>query len=450
MGRRELPGPAAMLNMLPSRNGKHSPRPDETSSAKHRGDELAFVRQQVAEEARGLAQGFLVDGHLRGRAVIGDGGGNGIGHGGTVEKEPGKAKRPARIARRAGFFPLDKTRVRRKLPFSLPMTIPPRLLLLLGVATLTGQTALADVRLPVFFSDHMVLQRDRPLPVWGWADKGENVTVRLGGQSKTATADDKGEWTVRLDPLPATAATAAALTLEVEGHNRVAIQDVLVGEVWLCSGQSNMEFRVERALDAAKEIAAADNPRIRQFHAPYAGAPEPQDATFFKTGRWEEATPKTVGTFTAAGILLCPRHQPRARRDAGRPAPQFMGRHADPGVDADGVHRGPAGPPRGAAEKTRKGNRRLARASGKDRGCHGRMAKESRRGQGRRSTHAGGQAVEPRFARSAAMDGREPLQRHDPSAAAVRDPGGRCGIRARPTPGPTRKARWNTPPCKPT
>ena len=170
---------------------------------------------------------------------------------------------------------------------------------------LTSPAARAQVRLPVFFSDHMVLQRDRPLPVWGWADKGEKITAQLAGQTKIATADDQGHWSLRFDPLPATKADGAPLTLEIKGNDDIlACRDVLVGEVWLCSGQSNMEFHVSRAQDAAQEIAGADNPRIRQFHVPYVGAPEPQDASFLKTGRWDPATPKTAGEFTAAGYFF--------------------------------------------------------------------------------------------------------------------------------------------------
>ena len=178
------------------------------------------------------------------------------------------------------------------------------MLAMLYVAAMTRSSALADVRLPVFFSDHMVLQRDVPVPIWGWAAPGESVALRLDGQSRTTTADDRGQWSVRFDPLPATASGAAPLTLEIDGRSRLVLEDVLVGEVWLCSGQSNMEFTVSEALDSAREIAAAREPRVRQFLVPRAGAPEPRDASFLGPASWVPATPRSVGNFTAVGYFF--------------------------------------------------------------------------------------------------------------------------------------------------
>ena len=175
---------------------------------------------------------------------------------------------------------------------------------MLYVVGMTGPSAQADVRLPTFFSDHMVLQRDVPLPVWGWAAPGEGVALRLGAESRTATADDQGRWSVRFDPRPATAPGAAPLTLEVEGRNRLAFTDVLVGEVWLCSGQSNMEFTFSEVLAPAREAAGTPDPRIRQFLVPRMGAPAPRDASFFGPASWVPAAPQTVGSFTAVGYYF--------------------------------------------------------------------------------------------------------------------------------------------------
>ena len=99
--------------------------------------------------------------------------------------------------------------------------------------------------MPAIFSDHMVLQRDLANPVWGWADAGEDVVVVLGDQKKTAKADANGKWRVVLDPLP----VGGPHQIVIEGKNRVAIQDVLVGEVWVCSGQSNMQWPVNATKD---------------------------------------------------------------------------------------------------------------------------------------------------------------------------------------------------------
>src|SRR5689334_11402081 len=98
--------------------------------------------------------------------------------------------------------------------------------------------ARGDVKLPSIFGSHMVLQRDLKDRVWGTADPGEEVTVKIGDQSKTAKADGDGRWSVTLDPLPA----GGPHTLTVRGKNTVTFDDVLVGEVWLCSGQSNMQW----------------------------------------------------------------------------------------------------------------------------------------------------------------------------------------------------------------
>ncbi len=107
----------------------------------------------------------------------------------------------------------------------------------------------------------MVLQQDAPIRVWGSADAGETVTVRIAGQQKSAQADPAGHWEVALDKL----ASASGLTLVAEGRNTVTVQDVLVGEVWLCSGQSNMGMPLAGSEGAEEEIAAADYPQMRFF-----------------------------------------------------------------------------------------------------------------------------------------------------------------------------------------
>ena len=152
------------------------------------------------------------------------------------------------------------------------MIIVARLRILFIVSLLFGlpNAANADVTLPTMFSDHMVLQRNAELPVWGWADAGEEVTVRLGEAQQTTTADDSGNWSVQL---PARKADGP-LTLTVEAKSRIEIQDVLVGEVWVCSGQSNMwwpvKFRKMGVLNSDEEVAQADYPDIRLFTVPSA------------------------------------------------------------------------------------------------------------------------------------------------------------------------------------
>jgi sialate O-acetylesterase len=170
--------------------------------------------------------------------------------------------------------------------------------LLACVASLLIPAALrADVKVASLFTDHMVLQRDMPLPVWGTADAGEQVTVKVGSQSKTATADDKGKWSVKLDPL----AVGGPVTVEVAGKNAVKLDDVLVGDVWVCSGQSNMTFALMGEDNSMEEIQAADHPKIRLFSVPKTPSPQPLDAV---KASWEACDPKTAEGFTAVGYFF--------------------------------------------------------------------------------------------------------------------------------------------------
>jgi len=159
-------------------------------------------------------------------------------------------------------------------------------------------TAYADAKLPSIFGDHMVLQRDQKLPVWGWASPGEKVSVQLDSQSAvTATTDAKGDWKVELPPQKA----GGPHTLTVKAKNTVALKDVLIGEVWLCSGQSNMEWVVANSDNPQQEIAAANYPNIRHIKVPKTPASLPQND--FK-GDWQVCSPQTAGGFTAAGYFM--------------------------------------------------------------------------------------------------------------------------------------------------
>jgi sialate O-acetylesterase len=156
-------------------------------------------------------------------------------------------------------------------------------------------SARADVRLPSILGSHMVLQRDKPLPVWGWADPGEEVAVQFGDTTRKTRADAKGAWSVKLPPR---GADSTGRPLTVRGKNTIELEDVLVGEVWVGSGQSNMEWLLERCSDAREAIAAADRPRIRLFQVPKVKARSP--ATDVKA-QWELCTPQTVRRFS--GVL---------------------------------------------------------------------------------------------------------------------------------------------------
>jgi sialate O-acetylesterase len=173
-----------------------------------------------------------------------------------------------------------------------------KLLTTVGATLAVGATAaVADVRLPALFSDHMVVEAEVPVNVWGWADPKEEVTVSVAGQSKSAKADADGKWAVKLDKI----AAGNVGTMTVSGKNKLTINDVLAGQVWVCSGQSNMAMTVNRALDFAKESAAANYPEIRQFKVAQKAIDEPQSDC---VGTWVLCSPETVGGFTATGYFF--------------------------------------------------------------------------------------------------------------------------------------------------
>jgi len=164
--------------------------------------------------------------------------------------------------------------------------------------------ALAEVKLPALFGDNMVLQREAKVPIWGTAEPGEQVTVTLAEQRGTATADSAGRWKLEIGPLKA----GGPFEITVAGRNTLTLHNVAVGEVWICSGQSNMEMAVGNSprawggvLNAEQEIAAANYPMIRHFTVKKAVAGQPQHDT---QGQWVAASPQTAGEFTAVGFFF--------------------------------------------------------------------------------------------------------------------------------------------------
>ena len=167
-----------------------------------------------------------------------------------------------------------------------------------ALALASPAAARASVTLPDVLSDTAVLQRGVRVPVWGWADPGEAVTVSFAGQTKKAVAGADGRWRLWLDPLRANA-TPALLT--VAGRNRVELKDVLVGEVWLVAGQSNMQFTLSETREAAAAVAAANHPLIRLFNVSrqvaFKHRPPP-------LATWRACTPESVKDFSAAGYYF--------------------------------------------------------------------------------------------------------------------------------------------------
>lgn len=172
-------------------------------------------------------------------------------------------------------------------------------------ALLGGTAAHADVKLPAVIGDNMVLQQGRPVAIWGTANVGEEVTVSVGEQKQTATADANGRWKVELAQMKA----GGPLEMTIAGRNTITIHNVLVGEVWVCSGQSNMEMPVglnpqgwsAGVNNFEEEIAQANYPTLRLFTVQKTVAGEPQTDV---TGAWVAASPQTIGPFSATAYFF--------------------------------------------------------------------------------------------------------------------------------------------------
>jgi sialate O-acetylesterase len=156
----------------------------------------------------------------------------------------------------------------------------------------------ANVRMPLLFSDGMVLQRNKPIPVWGWADANEKVEVHFNNQTKNITADATGKWMVKLDSEKA----GGPFELIITGKNKIVITNVLVGEVWICSGQSNMEFQVYKTMNAKAEIEDSNYPMIRHFGVAQDLSGTPKEN--LKAGKWAVCSKETVSNFTAVGYFF--------------------------------------------------------------------------------------------------------------------------------------------------
>jgi sialate O-acetylesterase len=165
--------------------------------------------------------------------------------------------------------------------------------LLLLILNLLITSLHANVTLPAIFGDNMVLQQGMVVPVWGKADPEEKVTVSVAGQSGAAVADAKGRWLVKLPKLKA---DGAPVTVTIKGNNTINLTNVLVGEIWLGSGQSNMQWGLWATNQAKEAVAAAMYPRLRLFTVKPVGRATPLDDV---EGQWEECTPQTARLFSA-------------------------------------------------------------------------------------------------------------------------------------------------------
>lgn len=167
-------------------------------------------------------------------------------------------------------------------------------LILAGTPTLTTH---AEVRLPALISDSMVVQRDSDVRVWGWADPGEGVAVTMAGATARAAAGADGAWAVHIGPFKA----GGPHRMTIAGKNEITVENVLVGEVWIASGQSNMEWPLRDAERGAEEIARANHPSLRLFTVSKATSMEPGEDVH---GSWAECVPETAGAFSAVAYFF--------------------------------------------------------------------------------------------------------------------------------------------------
>jgi len=191
-------------------------------------------------------------------------------------------------------------------------------------------SAYADVTLNGLFTDHMVLQRDMPVSVYGSAEPAEKVTVTFSGQAKSVVADKEGNWSVTLDAMK-TSTNSAALT--VSGKNKVTLSDVLVGDVWICVGQSNMEYLLDNC-GRPEDVSSANYPLIRQFNVPHVFAEHLQTDV---RGNWMVCAPQSAGNITAVGFYFARKVHKETGIPIGLIRSVSSGRPIEPFCSPDGL-----------------------------------------------------------------------------------------------------------------
>jgi sialate O-acetylesterase len=217
--------------------------------------------------------------------------------------------------------------------YNIPVAM--RSFIIFSALVLQALPSFAEVSLPKFFGDHMVLQRDAEVAVWGWAAPREEVRVSFGGQTRTTRAGEGGDWMVRLDPM---AASHAGRTLTV--NDSVTFENVLVGDLWLCSGQSNMEWTLRGALNAREEIAAADYPSIRHIKIERRSGDQPRKDVH-KVKGWDVCRPDKAGEFTAVGYFFARRLYEELNVPIGIVNSSWGGTAIEPWTAPEGFYRVP-------------------------------------------------------------------------------------------------------------
>jgi len=163
---------------------------------------------------------------------------------------------------------------------------------------LLNSSVLAKVTLPEIFANDMVLQQDKRVSIWGWADAGEKIVISFAGQTVMTRADKNGRWIVKPSPLKA----GGPYKMTIKGKkNKIKLKNVMIGEVWLCSGQSNMEWSLKKLGTYTEEIRKADYPNLRLFHIPKKTSNEPHDSV---NAAWEICSPNSVENFSGTGYFF--------------------------------------------------------------------------------------------------------------------------------------------------
>ncbi|EMI22448.1 sialic acid-specific 9-O-acetylesterase, partial [Rhodopirellula maiorica SM1] len=197
----------------------------------------------------------------------------------------------------------------------------------------TPLVSAAELKLASVFSDHMVLQREQSVPVWGIAEAGESITVQFANQTKTTTADENGKWKIELGSMAANNEPQSLIVESGSEPRRVELTDVLVGEVWLASGQSNMEWEMQMKADSKADIPNSTHPNLRLFAVPLTTALTPQDDV---EANWTRSSPQTSASFSAIGYYFGLRLHEELGVPVGMIQSAWGGTRIEPWTSVDG------------------------------------------------------------------------------------------------------------------
>lgn len=210
-----------------------------------------------------------------------------------------------------------------------------RAIMFIAFILLTSSIAIAETKLPSIIGGNMVLQREKPIPVWGWDDTAADVTVSFNGKTMTAKVTE-GKWMVELPRMKA----GGPFVMTVKGSSEIKLENILIGEVWLCSGQSNMEWAVRSSDNSKEEIAAAKHPMIRHIKIPHRPSDKPESDV--PSQGWQVCSPETVPGFTAVGYFFGRKLQKELNVPIGLIGSNWGGTRIEPWTPPEGFKQVPA------------------------------------------------------------------------------------------------------------